>query len=220
MEELLLTEAPPLPCPLPEKLPEVDFGSEVYCAPPGPSAGPLLREQTFQTALEDADLVGNIHFSDYFVWQGRVRDSYFYELAPNYYRGNGEQGELLCRRSRVEHLREAMPFDRIYVTMSLRAVYECGVSLYFEYFHLNDNGEKQKLAYGEHDAVWTKRVAGDNFVSAPLPQKIREALLPARSAMEGRMEARVEADGYSQQTEISDGYFEPQHADIALAADD
>jgi acyl-CoA thioesterase FadM len=179
MEEVLLPEPPPLPCPLPEKLPEVDFGPELYCTPPGPFAGPLLREETFQTTLEDADLVGNINFSNYFVWQGRVRDGHFYGLAPGYYGGAGDHGELLCRRSRIEHLREAMPFDRVYVTMSLQAVYERGVSVYFEYFRLSTNGEKQKLAFGEHDAVWTKRVGEDEFVSAPLPEDICEALLSA-----------------------------------------
>jgi len=200
MEEAMLPENPPLPCPLPKELPEVDLGIELYRAPLGPSARPLLREEIIQTALEDADVVGNIHFSDYFVWQGRVRDSYFYDLAPGYYRGTGEQGEFLCRHTRVEHLREAMPFDRIYVTMSLQAVHENGVSLYFEYFRLNADGEKEKLAFGKHDAVWTKRVEGDSFASAPLPQDIREALLSA------------------EQTKISEERSVPQYPDFSMAA--
>ncbi|MFC1462228.1 acyl-CoA thioesterase [Verrucomicrobiota bacterium] len=177
MEKLLVSGTPPLPSPLPDKLPEIDFGAEICCAPPGPSAGPILHEGSFQTALEDSDLVGNINFANYFVWQGRVRDAYFHELAPAYYQRNAYEGELLCCRSRVQHLREAMPFDRIQVAMSLRAVYGNGVSLSFEYFRQDPDGKKQKLAFGEHDAVWRKPGDGGNLVPAPLPEKIREALL-------------------------------------------
>lgn len=171
-----------LPQPLPEPLANVELGRELYRAPVGPMNGPLLREQTFETALEDTDLIGNIYFANYYVLQGRVLDRFFYDLVPDCYRTRGEQGEFWCLRSRCNHLREARPFDRIYVTMSLHAMYECGISLSFEYFRLTPNGDRQKLAIGEHDVAWLTREEGKSPVSNSLPQAVREALLKAVKA--------------------------------------
>ena len=117
----------------------------------------VLTEKTFETTLENANLVGNIYFSHYFSWQGKVRDLFFQQLAPGYYHGKGESGELLCLFSRVEHSHEAMPFDKILVQMTLQELYENGMDLSFSYFRVNPNGEKQRLAEGEHKAVWVVR---------------------------------------------------------------
>jgi enediyne polyketide synthase len=157
---------------------EADLGSELYRAPTGPLAASRLAKQVFETTLEDANLVGNIYFSNYAVWQGRVRDRFLYQLVPNLYHGMNTQGELLCRTSRIEHLREAMPFDNIEVTMSPRTVHEHGVRLFFEYFRLTPDNARQKLAFGEHDAVWMKRGTGDRLVPAPLPREILDAISP------------------------------------------
>ncbi len=37
-----------------------------------------------ETSLEDANIVGNIYFANYYAWQGRVRDRYFYGLIPEF----------------------------------------------------------------------------------------------------------------------------------------
>ena len=121
--------------------------------------------------------MGNINFANYYVLQGRMRDSFFHDIVPDCYRRTGNHGELRCLRSKVEHLREAMPFDQIQVTMSLRAAHEHGVSLAFEYFRLTPDGSRQKIAIGEHDAVWLTRKEAGKTVPAPLPQAVREVLL-------------------------------------------
>lgn len=171
-----------LPQPLPEPLANIELGLELYRAPVGPIAGPLLREQTFETTLEDTDLIGNIYFANYYVLQGRVLDRFFYDLVPDLYRTRGEKGEFWCLRSCCNHLREARPFDRLYVAMYLRAMYECGMSLFFEYFRLAANGDRQKLAVGEHDLAWLTRKSGNSFGSNSLPHAVKEALLKSVKA--------------------------------------
>jgi hypothetical protein len=64
-----------------------------------------------------------------------------------------------------------MPFDRIFVSMSLEVLYECGVSLFFEYFRLEQGGKKSKLATGVHRAAWLV-----GAVAAPLPSEILSAV--------------------------------------------
>ncbi|MCZ6678390.1 MAG: hypothetical protein O7E52_14210, partial [Candidatus Poribacteria bacterium] len=84
---------------------------------------------------------------------------------------------LKCLRSRVEHLREAMPFDRIHITMSLRAVYERGIRLFFEYYRYITDDDRQKLAVGEYDAAWVTCKERDSARPALLPQEVRDVLL-------------------------------------------
>jgi acyl-CoA thioesterase FadM len=131
------------------------------------------------TSLEDANIVGNIYFANYYAWQGRVRDRYFYDLIPQYFQGTGERGELICLNCRVDHLREAMPFDRIEVRMALKALKECRATLYFEYFKVDPAGPPLKLATGKQEVVWVRRNAQKKPVPHPFPSAVRLAFQKA-----------------------------------------
>jgi NAD(P)-dependent dehydrogenase (short-subunit alcohol dehydrogenase family)/acyl-CoA thioesterase FadM/phosphopantetheinyl transferase len=175
-------EAPNVPEPLPEPLTDLkraEGDKNEYRAPSGPIVRPLLHEQTIETSLYNSNIVGNIYFANYYAWQGQTRDQYFFNLIPEYYRGTGEKGELLCLECRVDHLREAMPFDRIVVTMALKALKTYSVVLYFEYFRLESDGTRVKLAFGEHHAVWVVRDSQGKPAPAPFPSKVQEAFRQA-----------------------------------------
>ncbi len=171
-------QAPNVAEPLPEPLAQLrraEGDEEKYQAPSGPIVSPLLHEQIIETSLDNSNIVGNIYFANYSAWQGQTRDRYFFNLIPEYFRGTGEKGELLCLECRVDHLREAMPFDRIVVTMALKALKTYSVVLYFEYFRLEPDGTRVKLAFGEHHAVWVVRDSQGKPAPAPFPSKVQEA---------------------------------------------
>jgi len=170
-------EAPNVPEPLPEpiaKLYQIEGNEEKYRTPPGPLVRPVLHEQLIETSLDNGNLVGNIYFANYYAWMGQTRDRYFYNLIPDYFRITGEKGELLCLECRVDHLREAMPFDRIVVTMALKALNTFSATFYFEYFRLDPDGARMKLAVGEHLAVWVKRDDQGQPIPAPFPQAVMD----------------------------------------------
>jgi acyl-CoA thioesterase FadM/3-hydroxymyristoyl/3-hydroxydecanoyl-(acyl carrier protein) dehydratase len=178
-------DAPNVPEPLPEPLADLKQAQgdeDEYRAPSGPVVRPLLHEQTIETSLDNSNIVGNIYFANYYAWQGQTRDRYFFNLIPEYFRGAGEKGELLCLECRVDHLREAMPFDRILVTMSLKALKTYSVVLYFEYFRLDPDGTRVKLAFGEHHAVWVVRDSQGKPAPAPFPPKVQDAFRRAIAA--------------------------------------
>ncbi len=177
--------APNLPEPIPEPLAALGrSGSEptLYSAPAGPSVNPILRRQQMETSLEDANIVGNIYFANYYAWQGRVRDRYFYQLIPEYFQGTGASGELVCLNCRVDHLREAMPFDTIEVQMALKTLSPCHATLYFEYFKSDADGNRLKLGTGYQDVVWVRREPGKGPVPEPFPNAVHEALRQAIDA--------------------------------------
>lgn len=167
----------------PEKMPqpfdelyERDHESYLYIAPVGSTVGPVLHTQLIDTSLADANIVGNIYFANYYAWQGRVRDRYFYGLVPEFFQGTGEAGELICLNCRVDHLREGMPFDRIEVRMALKSLKTSRATFHFDYFKSLPDGRQLKLAIGEQTVVWVQRDADKKPVPHPFPPAVHNAM--------------------------------------------
>ena len=129
----------------------------------------ILGESVFDTTMEHSNLAQNIYFSNYFTWQGQVRDRYLFNLSPEHYRKMDKYGQFVCVYSQVKHLREAMPFDRISVTMKLGRVYERGIDFYFEYFKVESGVKKVKLAHADHTVAWVRIDGADNYIPQKLP---------------------------------------------------
>ncbi|WP_319405545.1 SDR family NAD(P)-dependent oxidoreductase [uncultured Desulfosarcina sp.] len=171
-------DAPDTPEPLPESLGHLFDGEDdsvMYMAPSGPVVRPIVREQTFETTLSHANLVGNIYYANYYEWQGQIRDRFFFELIPDFFGGIGEKGELLALESRVDHLREAMPFDRVLLTLSVKELRACSVVFHVDYFRLEPDGSRVKIAYGMHRAVWTLRDERGRPLATRFPDRVRAA---------------------------------------------
>jgi enediyne polyketide synthase len=180
-------EAPDRLSPLPEPLRNVAVGQPLFKAKNGPRARVFLADKAFETTLYDSNLVGNLYFSNYAMWMAKLREAYFFSLAPDLFRGFGEQGVLKCLRCNIDHLREGMPFDTIYVSMSLKNLFENGADLYFEFFKQDANSQKTKLAFGDHRAVWMTQKADGQWSPDPLPEPIGNALLQAATRAEQTM---------------------------------
>ncbi len=171
-------DAPDIPAPMEESMAhllESDDDPILYLAPPGPVIRAIVREQVFDTTLAHANLVGNIYYANYYDWQGQIRDRFFYDLIPDYFGGIGEKGELLALESRVDHLREAMPFDRIKLTLAVKELRSCSVTFHVDYFRLEPDGSSVKIAYGFHRAVWVTRDGQNRPVATPFPDPVRLA---------------------------------------------
>jgi enediyne polyketide synthase len=139
----------------------------------------VLGESVFDTTMAHSNLAQNIYFSNYFTWQGQVRDRYLFNISPEQYRRMNRNGHFVCIYSMVKHLREAMPFDRISVTMKLRRVYDFGVDLYFEYFKIESGAKKVKLANADHTLAWVRIDDADNYIPQNLPDIYTAKILRA-----------------------------------------
>jgi len=187
MKEMLPKyDAPNAPTPLYESLSHLKNSTEnniQFQSPSGPLVRPILHKQIIDTSIEDANVVGNIYFAHYYAWQGRVRDHYFYSIIPEYFRGIGEKGELLCLECSVDHLREAMPFDRIELIFALKTWKACSAIFNFDYFRIESDGTRVKLASGEHEAIWVTRNKKGEPIAAPFPKPVEKAFRQAISDM-------------------------------------
>lgn len=153
---------------LPEPLSNISLGEEVKILDLNKKAE--IFQKSFETTLEDSNLVGNIYFANYVKWLARTRDSYFYQINPYYFKKIGQEGEFISLKTKVVHLQEAMPFDRILVKMYIKKVYTSGMDLVFDFFK-SDKNDFKKLAHAENRIVWVRRK--DEMV---VPEKFPEDL--------------------------------------------
>jgi acyl-CoA thioesterase FadM len=135
----------------------------------------MLASDSFVTTSEDANAVGNIYYAQYFTWQARLLETFLHTAAPRALRDAGG-GELVCRKSRVDFLREAMPFDRLQVTMAVERLHQRGGVLRFEYFLIGPDGGRSKLSVGQLDVSWARRGADGRLQAAAWPEDVREVL--------------------------------------------
>jgi acyl-CoA thioesterase FadM len=163
---------------LPEPLGALDRGAPLFRRPEGPRRGPELARRVMETSLRESNGVGNIYFSNYYHWQSHLVDRFLYGLAPEAFRAGGSPGELRCVQVRVDHLADAMPFDDIEVVLSLESLHERGMTFGFEYFRVDSDGSRRKLALGEQECIWLESTGGRGpHHAAPVPSAIRDALL-------------------------------------------
>ncbi|MFB2892460.1 SDR family NAD(P)-dependent oxidoreductase [Aerosakkonemataceae cyanobacterium BLCC-F50] len=167
----------PLP-PLPASLAQLDSGRIVYQTPIDSNRyGKLLRSEVFQTTLEESNLIGNVYYGNYFIWQGRTLDLFLYSVAPQYLRVSNPPGEMICLYTRMDYLREAMPFDKIRVLLYVQSVSECGAVFNFEFFREQPDSSIEKLHVGQQEVVWVTRLDDGSPVSAAWPPEVIQALV-------------------------------------------
>jgi acyl-CoA thioesterase FadM len=95
----------------------------------------------------------------------------------------GRQGrEPLCLECRIDHLREAMPFDRILITMGITRLDATGGRLHFTYHRKEEAGRRTKLASGWQRIVWVTRDPLGRPVPTEWPQRVRTEILRQLSA--------------------------------------
>jgi len=108
---------------------------------------------------------------------GYVLDLYFHDLNRRCFDNQGNNGEWLCLECSVDHLSEAMPYDKILIKMFVDTIYTSALDLAFEYYLMDGDNVKRKLATGKHRMAWLASDPSNNFNIVELPKKIIESLL-------------------------------------------
>lgn len=155
---------------------DFDEGDTIYQAVLKPGGLPVLAEECFSTSLGESSLVGSAYYENYFIWQGKVRDRWLYSISPDLVQGSASEGEMICIDSRLDYLRDAMPFDNVAVVMSVIRIARKKLELRYEYYRLQQDDSKEKLAVGRHIAVWVKRDSDQNLAVSELPDSVMALL--------------------------------------------
>jgi len=140
----------------------------------------------FVVSFQDTNLVGNVYFSQYFGWQGKCREHFLKDHAPNvldYFKaGFG----MVTKDSECRFVREAFVFDHILIEMFLEDLSRVGVRMRFDYYRQGPEG-KLLLAQGSQAVAW---VNSDHRVTV-MPEYLYEAVRAFSEGADAEDEGRA-----------------------------
>ena len=125
-------------------------------------------------SFQETNLVGNVYFTHFMAWQGRCREMFLRDHAPDVIEGLSGTLSLATVRCSCEYFAELTVFDEIIVRMRLGELMQNRITLTFEYWRRKDDDE-QLVARGEQQVACMNREE-HRLVPAPVPASLREAL--------------------------------------------
>jgi enediyne biosynthesis thioesterase len=124
--------------------------------------------------FEETNLVGNVYYVNHVRWQGRCRELFLREHAPEVLAELSRGLCLVTTRCSCEYLVELAALDEVVVRMRLGMLTQSRITLVFEYWRAHD-GAEALVATGEQQVACMRREGG-RFVPTPVPEALREAL--------------------------------------------
>jgi len=130
--------------------------------------------------FEETNLVGNVYYVNHLSWQGRAREMFLREHAPDVLSELSRGLSLATVRVSCEYLAELAAFDEVIIRMRLGELTQSRMTLLFEYWRAGKSGE-ELMARGEQQVACLRR-EGEKLVPTPVPKSLREALKPYAAA--------------------------------------
>jgi enediyne biosynthesis thioesterase len=127
-----------------------------------------------RVSFEDTNLVGNVYFARYVSWQGRCRELFLLERAPEVLPELDRSLRLVTVRVACDYFAELRALDEVEISMVLAYQRQNRIGLEFEYVALRENAEIL-VARGTQE-IASMRQTADGLVSCPIPAPLLAAL--------------------------------------------
>jgi enediyne biosynthesis thioesterase len=124
--------------------------------------------------FEETNLVGNVYFTSHLHWQGRCRELFLRDHAPEVIAALSEGLCLITVRCSCEYYRELAAFDEVIVRLRLGEQTQNRLTLFFDYWRQAD-GKEELVARGEQQVACMRR-DGEQLSPTPLPPALKDAL--------------------------------------------
>jgi enediyne core biosynthesis thioesterase len=132
-------------------------------------------EYRHRVGFEETNVVGNVYFTHYLRWQGRCREMFLEQHAPELMAEMGRSLALATTRVTCSYHRELAAFDEVAVRMSAASMTPSRLTMTFQYFRLGRDGREELVAEGEQEIACLER-RGERMEPSPLPQALRDAV--------------------------------------------
>jgi enediyne core biosynthesis thioesterase len=126
--------------------------------------------------FEETNLVGNVYYVNHLRWQGRCREMFLHDHAPEILEDLAQGLVLATVRCSCDYLAELEAFDALVLRMRLGGMVQNRLTLLFEYWREKD-GREELVARGEQQIACMRR-DGKRTVPTAIPEALREALRP------------------------------------------
>ncbi|HKE55945.1 MAG TPA: acyl-CoA thioesterase [Pyrinomonadaceae bacterium] len=131
-------------------------------------------EYRHTVGFEETNLIGNVYYVNHVRWQGRCREMFLRDRAPDTIEALKHGLVLVTIRVSCEFMNELLAFDEVVLRMSLGELSQNRITMNFEYWRVTA-GDEELVARGEQQVACMQREGGQ-VVPAPVPPQLREAL--------------------------------------------
>lgn len=111
-------------------------------------------EYRLALGLQETNVVGNVYFANYFLWQGKCREEFLRRHAPQVLEEFKAGFGMITRECSCVFHQEAFAFQEIVIRMGLERLTRTGMSMTFDYYRQELDGSLTRLAQGRQEAIW------------------------------------------------------------------
>lgn len=124
--------------------------------------------------FEETNLVGNVYYVNYLRWQGRCREMFLREQAPDVLADLQDDLKLFTLKCECEFLTEITAFDELSIRMRLEELTQTQIGFAFDYVRLR-GGIEELVARGRQ-RIACMRGPNTNTRPTRVPEPLRAAL--------------------------------------------
>jgi len=124
--------------------------------------------------FEETNLVGNVYYANFISWQGRCREMFLREHAPEVLEMFKDGFAMVTTRVSCDFMDELYAFDEIVIRMRLADLKQNRIGMIFDYFRIRTGGE-ELVARGEQEIACMQRNEKD-LAPARVPENLLKAL--------------------------------------------
>ena len=122
--------------------------------------GESYFEYRFITTFEETNVVGNIYFANFVVWQGKCREMFLYEYCPDIIDEIDNGLALITLDLSVQYISQIFAFDKVVMRMYLEAQSSSRLLMRFEYYKEEEDKSLTLSCKGTHATAAMVEVNG------------------------------------------------------------
>lgn len=159
-------------------------------------------EYRHTVGFEETNMEGTVHFVNYVRWQGRCREMFLQDNAPEVLAEIRDDLKLFTLKVGCDFFADTSAFDEISIRMRLEELTQTQISFAFDYMRLSD-GEEQLVARGRQRIACMR---GPNQDTRPtmVPMSLRTALDRYSAKLAATAMAAATAPRAAPGSEVSD----------------
>ena len=134
-------------------------------------------EYRHTVGFEETNIVGNVYYVNYLRWQGRCREMFLKEEAPEVLAEVRDDLKLFTLKVDCEFFAEITAFDELSIRMRLIDLAQTQLEFGFDYLRVEPDGGETLIARGRQ-RVACMRGPNTNTVPSRVPESLIRALEP------------------------------------------
>ncbi|WKD51573.1 acyl-CoA thioesterase [Microbulbifer spongiae] len=117
-------------------------------------------EYSFFTTFEQTNVVGNIYFANFVVWQGSCREMFIQEYCTDVLEKINNGLKLITLDVSCQYLDQLYAFDKVVMHMNIGVLGTEKMMLQFRYYKEDNHGERKLVCLGSQGTAAMQEIDG------------------------------------------------------------